>query len=460
MARSIRTNWLTAVSAVAGLLALPAVVLMTSGCNQGGAGTAARAASVGASADSDVPRVQTVTVAHQDLVQKIEMPGTIEGFETADLYAKVGGYLDSMAVDIGDDVKKGDVLATLSIPEMHKELEQKQAMILSAQADVQQAQAAIAQAQAGARKAAAALTEARTGLAEKQSKLKYRQAEYSRIAKLIERGSLEQKLIDELTYNREAAEAAVEAMKAHIQTAQAEVAAADANIEKARTDLQSALARVRLAEADFERVQTLLEYAQIRAPFDGVITKRFVDPGAFIQPADGNSAARPLLTLNRIDKVRIFLDLPMAQVRWLDRGDRAVLDRINVLPGERFEGEVTRFATSLDRSSRMMRVEVDLENPGQRLLPGFYGYVTLYLEDMNQTPVIPSSALMVDEGQPFVYVVDGDHARRRLVKSCYTDGKIVGIETGLTGGERVIASGGGQITDGQKVIARGEPSEG
>ena len=202
----------------------------------------------------------------------------------------------------------------------------------------------------------------------------------------------------------------------------------------------------------------MLEYGEIRAPFDGVVTKRFFDRGAFIQPAEGHSAARPLLNVTRSDVVRISLDLPMAEVRWLNRGDKAVLDRINVLPGERFEGQVTRFASALDRSSRTMRVEIDLSNPDGRLLPGYYGYVTLWLDEFPQTPVIPSSALMAEGDRRFVYLVDGDVCRKRVVTTNYQDGVIVGIRSGLTGGEQIVQAGAGQLAEGQKVVPIAAPT--
>lgn len=404
-------------------------------------------------AGDDVPHVRTVTVEQHDLVRKIELPGTVEGFESAELYAKVGGYLHEISVNIGDRVQAGQVLAQLSIPEMHNERAEKLAAKASAEANSQQAQAGIRQAEAEVRSADARVAEAKTQLPEKQAHLDQQLAEYDRVQGLVERGSLQAKLLDEAKYQREAAEAALAGVRARILTAQAELEAASANVERAVTDHKSMQAKVNLAQAELEKVETMLAYGEIRAPFDGVVTKRFFDRGAFIQPALGNSAAKPLLTVTRTDIVRIFVDLPMAEVRWLDRGDKAVLDRINVLPGQRFEGNVTRFASSLDPSSRMMRVEIDLENPDHRLLPGYYGYVTLLLDEFPQTPVVPSSALLAAGDETFVYCIEGDVCRKRIVTANYQDGTIVGIGTGLQGGEHVVQAGGGQLADGQRVVA-------
>jgi len=440
-------------SLLAVIAAMGALSLSLTGCGNSGMGAARERQQPARSDGDEVPRVQTISVKQQDLEQKIELPSTIEGFEAADLYSKVGGYLEEISVDIGDRVTRGQVLARLSIPERAKELRQTEAAIAAAQAEVDQAQAAIKQAEAQVTSAEAAVEEAKSQLQEKQSQVGFREAEHNRISDLVSRGSLNREVLDEITYKKESAVAALSAVRARIRSIEAELAAKQTDVEKARADHQTALAHVELAKADHERVMTLSQYSIIKSPFTGVVTRRMVDPGAFIQPAEGNSSAKPLLTVSRIDVVRIALDLPMEQVRWLDKGDRAVLNRINVLPGEQFEGEVSRFSTALDRNSRMMRVEIDLENPEGRLMPGYYGYVTLHLEHLPQLAVIPSSALLTEGNDSFVFVVDQGKTEKRIVKTSYRDGSIVGIELGVSPGEQVIQAGGGLLIDGQTVIA-------
>jgi RND family efflux transporter MFP subunit len=126
------------------------------------------------------------------------------------------------------------------------------------------------------------------------------------------------------------------------------------------------------------------------------------------------------------------------------------------LPDDAFEGEVTRFSSALDRESRTMRVEVDLPNAEHRLLPGYYGYVTLLLEEFPQTPTVPSSALLSDAEGSFVYVIEGSTCKRRAVTVNFKDGSVVGIASGLEGGEQVVKTGGGQLSDGQEVRAVNE----
>lgn len=423
----------------------------------------AKQASSSDSSDSEssgkAARVETITVEEKDLSHTVEMPATVEGYESADLYAKVGGYLKEFAInpetekpfDIGDYAEKGQELAYLRIPEMQKEIQQKQALVKQAEANVQQAQAAIRQSEADQKSAQAAYEEAKAERAEKQAQLDYRQAEYKRYEDLVRTQSARRELFDQAKFQHSAAKAAVQTVESRILTAEAKMNAAEANLAKAKADHASALASVDVARANAEHTQAMADYGTIRAPFTGHITERWVHPGAFIQPAEGNSAAKPLLSMARTDRVRISLDIPMNDVRLLDRGDPAVFDRITALPGKTFEGEVTRFSPSLEKRSRLMRMEIELENEDGKLRPGYYGYVTVYLEEQADTPSIPSSALLAEGKETFVFVVEDGTARKRPVTVSYRDGAIVGLSSGLEGGEQVVKAGGGQITDGQKV---------
>lgn len=443
-------------------LASGPVLLMLSGCGPTNAqSTPSGSASGQKASGGGTTRIETATVQRRDLAKTVEMPGTVEGIEMADLYAKVGGYLDrfavdpetNMSLDIGDTVTKGQELAWLRIPEMEKQLNQRLAAISQAEAEIEQAQASIEQSQADLRSSEATFEEAEAERAEKQAQLEFRRTDYARIESLVKSQSVRQELLDQARYQRDAAAASLQTVEARIRTAQANVNAAAAHVKKVQADYKTAQAHLKAAHADADYVRTLMEYSIIKAPFDGVVTKRWVHPGDFIQPAEGNSAAKPLLTISRTDVVRVFLDIPMNDVQFLDRGDKAVLSRINVLPGKEVPGSVTRFASSLNVNSRLMRVEIDLENPNGLLMPGYYGYATVYLEELKDTPIVPSSALLTHGDETYVFVCENDVVRKRTVISNFQDGTWVGIASGLNGGEQVVRSGGGQLSEGQTVTA-------
>jgi RND family efflux transporter MFP subunit len=385
------------------------------------------------------------------------MPGTVRAIEAADLYAKIGGHVASVEVDIGDEVRKGAVLARLHVPEMDRELEEARARIALARAERDQAVANLAQAEAGVLAAVAAQSRVQAERREREATVTLRRSERDRWVQILQESpAIEPRRLDEARFQLEAATAAVARSDAEVEAAEAEVVLARARVDKARADGTAAEARITAAEASAARLEAICEYREIVAPFDGVITARHLHPGAFIQPAASNSAASPILTIERIDRVRLVVDVAMDAVPRLDCGDRAVLERVRVAPGRKFEGVVTRLSQALDERSRMMRAEIELQNPvepevGRVLRPGSYGTVTILLEEHRGIPCIPASAVRVDGEASYVYVVEDGVCRRRVVERAFDDGIRLGIRAGLREGERIVVGGLETIADGQPV---------
>lgn len=434
----------------AGLLLVCALLTLTvSGCGQGDV------MADGDAADASASRVEVITVPAIDLTETVEVAGSVEGFETADMYAKVGGYLAKINVDIGDRIEQGQVLAQLMVPEMVEQLNQTRALKAQAVAGQSRAAAAISEAASQVASAQAMQAEAAAGLNEKKALENKAKADFARLSALG--GSVRRELIDAAKFALEAATAGVETARARMNSAQALVAAAVAHQKTADAEQSIADSAIEVADAKFAYAEVMANYAYIVAPFDGGVITRMADPGDFIQSADGNSAAKPVFQVARLDHVRVRLDIPMNRVALLGKGDKVVFDRITALPGVTISGEdvvVSRFSAGLNSSSRMMRVEVDLPNADGRLKPGYYGYVTITLAKLENKPVVPSSALLISGDKKYVFVVEGNTVEKRLVTVNYEDGNIVGIESGLKKGEQVVRSGGGQLSDGQKVNAK------
>ena len=128
-----------------------------------------------------------------------------------------------------------------------------------------------------------------------------------------------------------------------------------------------------------------MNYTVIKAPYDGVITKRMVDLGSYVLPAENNSAAMPVFELTQISKVRIVVAVPNNKVGRIEAGQAVVFDSIGGLQGQAFHGTVTRTAGALSPKTRTMRIEVHFDNPavdaisGKKveLKPGLYGTLTV-----------------------------------------------------------------------------------
>lgn len=343
-----------------------------------------------------IPSVQVTKPQREAISRTLTVPGSVEAFEKAKLYAKVAGYLETIHVDIGDRVKKGQVLAVLDVPEMTMEY---------------------AQAEAG-------LAEAKAQHAKAQADYALQRVMLERSKTLREREAITQQDLDE----------------------------AKAKYEVAAAGVRLAQARIENAQAHLGKLKTLMEYAKIRAPFDGIVTERFVDPGALIQTATSASNVSPVVTAQRVDTVRVFVDVPEPDVPAVDQGDPATLV-LSALPQKKFEGVVTRFASALDPSTRTMKVEVDFPNSEGLLRPGMYGNMTLALETRAEAVIVPASALVVQQGKTFVYTVIDGHAQKVEVTTGIDDSIQVEISSGLQGHEDVIIAGASAVTDGGPVRA-------
>ena len=341
--------------------------------------------------------VQVTRVERGDMIRSIRLSASVEAFETARLYAKVAGYLDKILVDIGDRVTKGQVLAILDIPEMAMEY-----------------------------------TQAEAELAEAKAQLVKAQADYTL-----------QKVVLERSKTLRAREA-ITPQQLDEATAKCEVAAAEVTLVHSRIDN----ARARLG-----KLKTLMEYTKITAPFEGIVTERFVDPGALIQAATTASVnVSPVVTVQRVDMVRVFIDVPEPEVPAVDRGDPATL-ALSALPEKKFAGTVTRLASALHPSTRTMKVEIDFPNPDGLLRPGMYGSLTLNLETHSEALTLPAPALVTEKGKTFVYIVEDGKARRVEVMTGIDDGIRVEIVKGLQGNEAVIVAGASAVSDGGAVRA-------
>lgn len=309
------------------------------------------------------------------------VPATVVADQTADLYSKLGGFLKEIHVDIGDRVEQGQLLAVLDVPEMEQQLLQKEARMEQAKALVVQANAKVEEAHSHLAAFEARIAEARTICETKKALQEYRRNEYDRLNQLLGQGAVQRELVDSAAYEYQAASAEVRNSQARIATAEANLAGARAAVRKAQADVTAAESSIAVAQADMRYTRQLMEYSRIIAPFSGEITKRMVDAGAFVQSAAGNSAAQPILQLVSTERLRVQFAVSMSAVSRLDRGDRVVLSRIDGMDGMEFEGTVSRFSAALDKESRMMRVEMDLDNANGELKPGYFGYVTVYLDE-------------------------------------------------------------------------------
>jgi RND family efflux transporter MFP subunit len=341
-----------------------------------------------------VPSLRVATVVPSDPFELVTLPATTLAFEAANVYARASGYIATREVDIGDHVKKGQLLAKISAPELEHQIAQNEATLAQLKATQQQAEASL-------------------GLA---------QVTWNRDRPLVGEGwaTQQQGTID------------VQTLKAQ----QATVASAQANVAA-----QEGLLKVLYQEKDYQSVV---------APFDGVITQRNIDVGSLVQ-ADASSGTF-MFTIMQSDIIRTQVYVPQDQAVGLGPGVDAVV-RVPEDPDHPFPGKVTRIADALQPGTRTLLTEIDIPNPDGALAPGTYCTVELRIPRKTPTLLVPAEAVVFNRNGLQVAVVENGVAHIRKVVVARDLGTQVELRSGVKQGDSVILNPPVELVDGSKVQA-------
>lgn len=220
--------------------------------------------------------------------------------------------------------------------------------------------------------------------------------------------------------------------------------------------VDTAKSKSEVALANLERAETLLQFTKITAPFSGIVTRRLVDPGAFIPAATSGSTAQSaaLLTLMDFHTVRVQVAVPEAEASRIAVGEPAKVT-VEGLVGSSFEGKITRFSYVLDEATKTMLAEIELPNPKLELRPGMYATVKIGLERKENALLVPSNAVLMEKANASVFTIVDSKAKKSPVKIGFNDGTHVEIVQGVTDKDAVIVLGKQVLADGQVVQVTG-----
>ncbi|MEO6848265.1 MAG: efflux RND transporter periplasmic adaptor subunit [Chthoniobacterales bacterium] len=353
------------------------------------------------SAASSVPKEIALPVAvekagYTNLEQSISVTGEMRPNQQIDLHSKVAGYLQSIKVDIGDHVKEGSVIAVLEIPELREERESGQAATAAAEQSVKSAQA------------------------------KYNET-HSALQRLQEVSKKNPKLI-----------------------AQQDVDNATGRDQSAAADVAESQQRVAECKANQDKIDTMLNYATITAPFDGVITKRYADPGSLIQAGiSSNTQSMPVVSLAQDTLLRATFPLPESVVANLKTGDAVSI----VIPAlnKTVQGTISRFSRQVERATRTMEAQVDIPNADRAITAGMYAVANFSLENKKNVLTIPIQALKPGEN-PTVFIVNEklEVEKRQVVPGMQTPDRVE-IKSGLKNKDLVIIGNTNELRPGMHV---------
>jgi RND family efflux transporter MFP subunit len=343
---------------------------------------------------STAPHVVDVVAASPvGAVQRLALPGQTAAWHASTIYARVNGYVGKWFVDIGDHVHRGQVMASIETPDLDAELAGARAQLQAAQAQVlvRRAQAEFAQ----------------------STYERWRDSPHG----VVSEQEREQKRSD---YD-----------------------SADASLKSAQADVSLDRARV-------NQYVALSEFKQVTAPYDGVVSQRDIDIGNLVT-AGSTSATTSLYVMTQNDPMRVFVDVPQNAAADLMEGRIPVDIQVPGNEGRTYTGSVTRTSQAINQQARTLRVEVDIPNAQQTLVPGMYVKVGFNLQPKGLVQ-IPAAALVFRASGPQVACVDkSSHVSFRNVTIARDDGNAVELGSGVAPGDQLVLNVSSQIGNGDIV---------
>jgi RND family efflux transporter MFP subunit len=351
---------------------------------------AGAAATVAAQAGGAPASIELAKVVSKPLSKTMTIPGDLTPYQGINIHAKVSGFVESIDVDRGSWVRKGQVLAVLSAPELRAQ---------RAEADAKRLAVTSQQAEARAKLAAAQSTYQRLKAA-------------SATPGVVSGNDLEN------------AQQSAEALGAQVRALESSAAA---------------------AEAAAKAVAELEAYLQITAPFDGVITERHAHPGSLVGPS-----TVAVVRLEQVSRLRLTVPVPESYVGSIQRG-APVEFTVSAFPRQVFHGTIARPAHSLDMKTRSMLVELDVTNPKQQLAPGMFAEVRWPVSRAQASLFVPTTAVVRMSERQFVIRVTNGVAEWVDVKRGETSDGQIEVFGELRAGDEVVRRGNDEIRHGSRI---------
>jgi RND family efflux transporter MFP subunit len=340
-----------------------------------------------------VPTVRVMKPRQAAAVAVVMLPGDVQAMEEITIYPRTTGYVKQWLVDIGDEVKEGDLLMEIDIPEVRAQLQLSEA----------------------------ALAESRASLERARASANLAQITTNRLRGLAARKAISQQELDD----------------------------SENNLAVAQANVQLSEATIDVNKANVQHNRELLSFSQIRSPFAGTVTTRNVDTGKLVTA--GNAAGQALFHLARTSPVRIFVNVPQTFAQGVTKDMKArIVSR--EMPGRVFEGTVTRTARSIDPLTRTLLTEIQVPNEDHALLTGSYVQIRMEVERQSPPLLIPAAALVFNSAGTQVAVVGADQkVHLRAVEVVGDFDRDVGIATGITVDDTVVVNPGDRMSDGLAV---------
>jgi multidrug efflux pump subunit AcrA (membrane-fusion protein) len=409
------------------------------------------------------PELHVIHPHLRKIVRTVGQPSFVQSYERTSIYPKVSAFVEKWNVDIGDTVKKGDVLADLFVPELREQWESEKATVVYDEERVKFAEQEVRVESARVQAAKAMLDEKKSILGKYQADVKRWDSEVKRLAEEVERDVVAPQILLESQDQLNSDIAARDAAQAAIVRAAAELLAAEAALARAKVNVSVARARVAVAKSEAKKLEAWVGYLKLLAPFDGIVVERNANTWDFVLPSTGDPTAQPRVThlspsgqaapiyvVDRTDIIRIYVDVPERDADYVSIGSEARV-KLWAYRDEWISATVTRLAWALNEKSRTMRAEIDLPNPGTQIRPGMYAYGKIIVE-RPAVRALPKSAFTHAGGKPFIWRYKNGRALRTEVQTGIEDGEWIEVTNRRVEAKRPGESHWEPIEDSEPVL--------
>jgi multidrug efflux pump subunit AcrA (membrane-fusion protein) len=396
----------------------------------------------------------------------------------------VTGFIEKWNVDIGDKVQKGDVLGELFVPELRENWETKKATVKLDKERVDLAEKMVEVARADVKSAESRLEESKKMLASYKAEVDRWASEVKRLKREVKRDVVAPQIALESENQLKSDTAKWEAQKTTVSKTDADLLSKKATLAADIIDVGVARARLLVAQSEAKRLEAWVGYLKLLAPYDGIIVARNANTWDFVLPQTGDPTAMlrsphlspgdkaaPIYVVDRTDIVRIFVDVPERDADYVHTGSEARV-KIWAYRDEWMPATVTRLSWALNTKSRTMRAEIDLPNPGSKILPGMYAYGKVVVERPG-VHALPKSAFTHAGGKSFIWLYEDGKAVRTEVQTGVRDGDWIEVTnrhtkskssseehwTPIDGSEQVLSGSKlSTLTDGARVHLSDSPA--
>lgn len=329
-----------------------------------------------------------------DVAAHLTVVGNLIGLQTVEVAPRTGGRLLSVSVQMGDAVRRGQVIAKVEDREIAEQVRQAEASMEVSKATIRQ----------------------------READLKVAELNFDRSKNLFTRQLLAKQALDD-------AESRYMAAVAQLDLAKAQQAQNDARLQELKFNLQNSV---------------------ITSPVDGFIGKRNVDPGAMVNT---NTAIASVVDISRL---KLVVNVVEKDLRNVTAGDVGVVE-VDAYPGEKFNGKIARVSPVLDPSTRTASIEIEIPNSGNRLKPGMYARISLTVEERKNALLAPKNAVIDFESKRGVWMPSEDRRAQFVpVTLGIEDSDHIEILAGLKEGDRFVTTGAGAVRNNDQLIVAGE----